>query len=365
MNKSPGICLRVALVGPASSPHVQRWAAGLAERGCAVTVFTQHPADESATARRYATELLPFRGTAGYFLNAPALRARLRAAEPDLVHAHYLSGYATMARLSGAPYIVSVWGSDIFSFPRGSAIKRCLIAQNLAGAKRILSTSHAMEREIRLYCEPSKSIAITPFGVDTTLFSPRESVGEGVFTVGMIKNLEPSCGGECLIRAFAALRRDDPPENPSRLLVAGDGPERPRYEALARELEVDDRVEFVGHLCHDEVPRFLGRLDVYCGPSLAESFGVAFLEAQSVGLPVVASRVGGIPEVVLEGESGFLEEAGDVAGFARRLAELRDDPGLRRDMGRRGRDFADRAFSWGASIDIMLAVYADVLGKTG
>lgn len=358
MNRCP-VDLRIALLGPASSPHIQRWANGLAERGCRVTVYTQHFAESRGS---YEIRRLPFSGNLGYFLNALFLRKMLKRDGYDVFHAHYLSGYATTARLSGIrPFVVSVWGSDIFSFPKEGALQRRLITKNLRAAKWVLSTSLVMAKEIRKYAVGSLDVRITPFGVDSNEFSPGRTGDERIFTVGMIKNLEVSCGGDLLIRAIHHLRNTDKGDSGIRLLIAGDGPERRSYEDLAAHLGISDRVAFLGRLEHHEVPGFMRGLDVYCAPSRAESFGVALLEAQAAGIPVVAANVGGIPEVVMEGETAFLFQPGNYEEMASRVLELRNDPSLRRRMGTRGRKYVLAKYSWPSCVGTMLAVYNEVV----
>jgi glycosyltransferase involved in cell wall biosynthesis len=217
-----------------------------------------------------------------------------------------------------------------------------------------------MANEIRKYLEPDEGIAITPFGVDTDLFHPGIANNDGVFRVGMIKNLEPGCGGDTLIRAFAIFLGKVGAASPCRLMLAGDGSCRVAYEALARDLGIRGKVEFLGKLGHRDVPDYLRGLDAYCGPSEEESFGVAFLEAQATGLPVVATRVGGIPEVVADNDSAFLVAVGDHEAVADRLLTLFKTPDLRTRMGQHGRNFVESRYRWSASVDAMLAIYAKI-----
>jgi len=119
------------------------------------------------------------------------------------------------------------------------------------------------------------------------------------------------------------------------VLCAGDGPHRPALEADVRRLGLGPAVRFLGQ--RSDVPALLSLSSLVVLPSLAESFGLAALEAMSLGRPVVASRAGGLPEVVADGETGLLADVGDAAGLAAAMRALLADPGRARVMGEAGR----------------------------
>jgi glycosyltransferase involved in cell wall biosynthesis len=351
--------MKVLLLAYAGSAHIVRWANSLSARGCAIAIASHRGWEASEYDAGIRLIRMPFSGTAGYFLNVPALRRALREEGPDILHAHFLSGYGTTARLAGFhPTIVSVWGSDIFDFPRRSPIHRRLARGNLAAADTILSTSAVMKAEILKYCPEGTDVGLSPFGVDTSRFAPGFAGRDGrEITIGVAKGLYSYSGIDTLIRALASLG------SPSKLRIAGDGPERGRYRALAEELGMAGKVEFMGSLSTKEMPDFFASLDIYCAPSLEESFGVSVLEASSSGLPVVASRVGGLPEVVEEGTSGLLVEPKRPEALARAIGSLVADPGLRRSMGVAGRAFVMRRYGMDACVDLMLRHYEETLRK--
>ena len=124
----------------------------------------------------------------------------------------------------------------------------------------------------------------------------------------------------------------------TRLIMVGDGSERTNAEHRARCLGVYDKCSFVGK--QPKIVDYLSAADVLLLPSEQESFGLAALEAMACEVPVIASRVGGVPEVVTDGETGFLSEVGDVEKMANDAARLLSDPELRREMGKRARESA-------------------------
>ncbi|HEY6057371.1 MAG TPA: glycosyltransferase family 4 protein, partial [Candidatus Limnocylindrales bacterium] len=143
------------------------------------------------------------------------------------------------------------------------------------------------------------------------------------------------------------------------LLVAGDGPLRRELEQLAVGLGVADRVRFLGHV--DDVAGLLDRGDLFALTSLNEGLPLVVVEAMVAGLPVVASRVGGTPEAVVDGETGLLVDPGDVLATRAAIRRLLDDPDLARRMGRRGQEVARERFSPAALVEGVLRVYEDAL----
>lgn len=356
--------MRVLLLGAANSIHVQRWSAALAARGILVCLATQHPPEGWDIPAGVSLHLLRFRGSTGYFLNAWGLRRLAKRTRPDLVNAHYASGYGTTAALVGySPTLLSVWGSDVYLFPYKSALAGWLVRRNLRRSSRVASTSHAMASQVRSLLPTVGAIEITPFGVDTARFQrPAARTNPGDITIGTVKSLAPVYGIDVLIRAFAALTRDTEVRSKIgsaglRLLIVGDGPQRAELEQLAAKLGVSERTEFAGRVPHDQVPRWLAQLDVYVAPSRSESFGVAVIEASAAGVPVVVSAVGGLPEVVQGGTTGLIVPPDDEEALCRALKELTLQPEVRRRMGQAGVAFVAENYEWSKCVDTMIAAY--------
>jgi N-acetyl-alpha-D-glucosaminyl L-malate synthase BshA len=149
----------------------------------------------------------------------------------------------------------------------------------------------------------------------------------------------------------------------AKLIMCGDGPERDDAEILAERLGVADCVKFVGKQPQSQIRDYLSLADLLLLPSLTESFGLAALEAMACEVPVIATRVGGLPEVVEEGECGYLFAVGDVQGMAETAIKILSDERLRERLGRRGREIAISRFTTEKIIPQYEALYRKVLNK--
>jgi glycosyltransferase involved in cell wall biosynthesis/peptidoglycan/xylan/chitin deacetylase (PgdA/CDA1 family) len=166
-------------------------------------------------------------------------------------------------------------------------------------------------------------------GIDIDRFHRRTAAAAGGgMVIGTVARLAPEKGLDRLVHAFGQLRTRHPA---LRLIIAGDGPERSKLQSLARSLGLESAIEFSGQV--DDVERVLDRLDVFALPSLTEGIPLALLEAMAARLPVVATAVGGVPEVIVSGESGVLVPAENPLELQRALHDLIDNPHLRARLG--------------------------------
>jgi N-acetyl-alpha-D-glucosaminyl L-malate synthase BshA len=171
-----------------------------------------------------------------------------------------------------------------------------------------------------------------------------------------VSNFRPVKRVPLLVQAFADLAAT----MDARLLLVGDGPDLPAAQSLARCLKVADRVHFLGS--QDAIEKILPCADVFVLPSQYESFGLAALEAMACGVPVVATRAGGIPEVVEEGVTGELCPVDDRAGLVAALTRVLADPGRRRELARNARERAGERFALERILPLYDGFYREVLG---
>ena len=358
--------MRVALMSGANVIHTTRWANGLATAGVDVHLLSAHPLQHHLD-ERVCFHKLPFPAPWGYALNVPAVRSLLASIQPDLLNAHYASGYGTLARLCGfRPLLLSVWGSDVYDFPRKSGFNHRLLAGNIRAADAIGSTSHCMARET-MSVQSHEHVHITPFGVEEQLFNSFEGPDrpKGELVVGTVKTLAPIYGLDTLIEAFAMAWEHL--ERPKGLIleISGDGPQRSELEALALRLGVSERVRFFGRIPYEQVPEMLNRMDIYVALSRHESFGVAILEASACAKPVVVSDADGPAEVTVDGKTGLIVSRNDPRAAAEALVRLIENPTMRISMGAAGRSHVIEHYTWDDSVRQMLAVYEAVIARYG
>ncbi|WP_404401815.1 glycosyltransferase [Idiomarina seosinensis] len=346
---------KITMLAPANVNHTHKWAHNLAGRGYQIHLITQHPAAESYNESIKITQL-PFRGTKGYFLNAAKVKALLSAEDPGIVHAHYASGYGTLAALSvKQPYLLSVWGSDVYLFPYRSWLHRQWIDFSLKRASHIASTSHAMADQVISLIGP-RDIDVTPFGVNIESFHTRRpAFSNDTITIGTAKKLEWRYGVDVLIQSFKLLLEqvDQQTFNRLRLRLIGEGSKRNELQQLASQLGVGKKVEFVGAVSSTEVVNELEKIDIVVLSSRVESFGVSAIEALAARRPTIAADVGGLPEIIKHEQTGLLCAPDKPAQFAGAILRYISDNHFAKNLAEQGYKFASETYSEAATTDTM------------
>jgi len=345
--------IQVMLVANASSSHTIRWANAIVSKGFDVVLVTQHEV-MNGLVDEVRVEKLPFKNKLGYFLNVFSLKNLYRKYEPDFVHAYFASGYGALLANSSIDYYLSVWGSDVYLYPNQSLLNKVILKRSLRKASNIFSTSYAMKKETNKYT--SKCIHVIPFGVDVSRYYINKQEDNTV-VIGIAKVLDDIYGIDVLIRAFERIYKSDEGQTNIRLHIAGDGPAKSKLEGLVHELGISGNVKFLGWISFEELPRFYASLDIFCVPSYSESFGVVAVEAGASYLPSVVSNVGGLPEVVVDGETGFVSEPGDITDFSEKLLKLVKSPNLRDSMGKKARLRVENEYVWNENVEEMCGYY--------
>jgi teichuronic acid biosynthesis glycosyltransferase TuaC len=290
--------------------------------------------------------------TAGVFLYARivglirALHAHHRI---DLIHAHapLACGHAAMLLRAelGIPYVVTVHGLDAFSTlqVKGTAGEWCRrISKRIYGnARRVICISEKVRDRVLEGMGGSCRTAVIYNGADTEMFRPGPEQPEEpvILSVG---NLIPIKGHEMLLRAVGALRSEFPKLTCE---IIGDGPERARLQALARELKIADRVHFLGRRSRAQVAEAMRRCILFALPSRYEGLGCVYLEAMSCAKPVIACRGQGIAEVIRDGCNGVLVGADNEKELGQAMARLLRDEKARKKMGETARHTVLRSFT--------------------
>jgi glycosyltransferase involved in cell wall biosynthesis len=352
--------MRVIYLADAPYVHTRRWVRHFAARGIEAHVISFRPA-EIEGARVHYIDGFEAIGKARYVVHARRVRALIESLQPNLLHALHLTSYGFLAGLSGfQPSIVSVWGTDVLEAPDVSPLHRWITRHALARAGSITATGMRLAEATLSYVPTGKPVSVIPYGVDLGTFRPSPRPARAHPTIGSVGRLSPEKGLDHLLRAVALLRDNGVTLD---VLLAGDGPSRDDLERLAAELKIGPRVRFFGEVPHEDVPVVLQGLDIFAMPSTWEGFGVSAIEASAMRLPVVASDIHGIPDVVVDGETGLLVPPANARALAAAIAGLAADGELRARMGAAGRAFVERHYRWQDNAALMERLYDDMLGQ--
>lgn len=288
-----------------------------------------------------------------------SLIADLRVLRPPILHCFLF--HANLAgrlagRLAGAPRILC---SVRVCEPRPSHLLLDALTQGLCD--RVVVNSEGL----RAHCagrgriRPAR-IAVIPNGVDLELFPLRRDEPAGALAIGAAGRLEPQKGFEDLVEAVSLLKRGGVA---CKLRIAGDGPLRMRLEELALSGGIHDQVELCGRV--EDMARFLAGFHVVALPSRWEGMPNVMLEAMATGVPVVATRIPGIEEVLDGGNCGVLVRAGSPALLAAAIAGLAADPAERRAMAINARKRVESRYGLERTVRAHLDLYASLLGRGG
>ena len=293
------------------------------------------------------------------------LAAHFRRWRPDVVHTHNSLPqiYAAFpARFAGACVVHTKHGDEPTSAKAlllrraGAAATHSFVAVSEATAQFAREHREVAERKLRVI---HNAIALERFARDDEVRAEvRREWGAGDATVvGTVGRMSDEKNHAGLIRAMAPLLARG-----AILVIAGDGAERARCDALAAELDVTEAIRFLGLV--SDVPRVLSGLDVFALPSTMEGLPLVLAEAMAASLPVVASAVGGVPGVVVDDETGYLVPPNDEEGLRARIAELGADPALARRLGEKGLASATERFALQRMVGDYLDAYLSAMGQS-
>jgi len=303
----------------------------------------------------------------------PYLRLMARQ-RPSLIHAHFgIEGVSALAlaRQLGLPLVTTFHGFDATLKPHimlGSPawFRYPLLRHKLAREGNLFLCASAFIRQRLLETGFPESRTHTHYiGVDCQTIRPRELAEERPLILHVARLVEVK-GTAYLLRAFATVARQ---HDQARLLIIGDGPLRRRLQALAASLGVRDRVEFLGALPHAEVLAWMRKAAMLALPGIRtatgreEGLGMVLLEAAATGLPIIGSRVGGIPECILDGRTGFLIPERDASALAERMSKLLENPVGRHQMGAAGRALVESRFNIDRQTAALEDFYDSLLGR--
>jgi teichuronic acid biosynthesis glycosyltransferase TuaC len=289
----------------------------------------------------------------------------------DIIHAQMVApdGWAAarVGRALGVPSVATAHRADVLDLPSRSPALHDLVGNAVSSLDAVVAVSQKMADAATALGAPRRPVEVVPNGADRAIFFPRAveqarahlGLPQGEQIISYVGKLVPRKGVDTLIEAMGILAERDTPT--PLLLVAGIGELRESMEARAAELGIAGRMRFLGKIPHDDVPMAMAAGDVFVLPSLSEGLPTVVCEAMSCGRPVVATAVDGTPEIVRDGETGFLVTPKDPEGLARALAAILDDPSLAQRMAYRADVIAAERYTWDANAADMERIYSELL----
>jgi colanic acid/amylovoran biosynthesis glycosyltransferase len=257
--------------------------------------------------------------------------------------------------------VVSFRGHDFANLPKiyGADMYRSVFRR----ADAITTTSEfGRQQVIKLGCDAENVYRVySPTPVDEYAVRERGELPKNRVKLITVGRLVPIKGQEWVIRAMADIVTKYPEVVYE---VVGDGPNRGKLEMLVKELGLERSIHFAGAATSEQVADALSRADIFVMPSMQEALGNAAVEAMASGLPVVASDVGGLPEVVKDGVTGLLAPPGGAKEIGQKVIYLLDRPEIRSSMGRAGRAYAEGTFDIAVHMDQIIGVYESVCERS-
>lgn len=302
----------------------------------------------------------------------------IRQNQIDIVHTHNtLAGLVgrLAAKRVGVPVIIHMFHTFAAN-PSANPLRQKLFLQidRFWGAFTtyfIAGSNFIRLKAVRRHITPPEKIQVIHYAVDVQTFlevsvSPNQllerrkalNIQTNKQIIGFVGRLEEQKAPDVFIKALAQVvqARQD-----VHAIVVGDGHLRTSIEALSRQLKIENNVSFLGW--RNDIPELFSVMDVFCLPSRWEAFGIVFAEASVMGVPVVATRVEGIPEVVLDGGSGILVDKDSPVQIAEALLEILSAPDLGKEMGRRGKEHVLKHFTIESMVDSHARLYEELLTK--
>lgn len=371
--------------------HVGSLKRHLGRAGCEVKVFTappqqpvSEPRDESYTFVPYRVVPWPQRPgfvvadrNTNYLLwSVRAARELLRSFEPDIVQADGGAGfgYAWARGASSAPLVLHPHGMEEF---KTSSVKRAAywplrnaVRYAAARAERVIAPDASMVADVQEHLGVGGSkISVMPNAIDLDEID-RQRYVSGVEELGIdsshsvvlsVGRLEANKGFVDLVNALA----DTADEMPAkwRWVLVGDGPERQRIANAVRARGIGNQTVLAGALSEERLHALYERADLFVHPTHYEGSSMVTLEAMAHAAPVVATRVGGIPDKVVDGVTGLLVSPGDVDALGRAITAALSEPEMLSEWGAEGRRIVEAAFSWQSRTAEILELYETILAE--
>jgi len=293
----------------------------------------------------------------------------LKQVKPDIVHLHAQHLYGPAIFLSGLPFILTSWGTEVLNLPYTNAIRLSLAKVIASKASMVTVDAKCLKETWTSMSISENKIRVIPFGVDTRKFNPningraiqknlllREENVVAISTRPFYE--ENHYNISCLIKAIPLVLRR---ARDVRFVIKGSGPLENHLKNLAKRLNVLKEVRFVGIVSRSEVPKYLSAADIYVSTCIVDSTSVSLLEAMACGLAPVVTDIPGNREWIEDGVNGFLFPPRDSEALAEKLVQLVEDRSLRESFGRKCFQIIKERAEWKDCVSKMEAIYRSLL----
>jgi glycosyltransferase involved in cell wall biosynthesis len=379
-NSSAKTRSKIIIISDVNNPHVIRWVKILESKKYDVIIITNNTSKNSP---HRVIECLSkkknnyFSKIIHEFLRAWKIKEIIKKLQPNVIHIHsfdyihpLMISLMVIFTKQFNNLIVSTWGSDVVENAAEKRSWRGKIAKKLLLhlSDEITATTKFLAEETRRMTFSNKLVHVIPFGIDCNLFSKKrfiktnEKHKSDQIIIGFTKHLKPKYGPEYLLKAIALLSKE---LYNVKVFMVGDGYLKKDLKKLVQKLDIADKVEFPGYIQNENIPKFLNKIDIFAMPSIydSETFGVAAIEAQAMEIPVVASKVGGVPEAIIDNETGLLVEPKNIEQLKNALLVLIKNEELRKKMGKSGRKFVLERFNINDNVLQIEKIYNKVINK--
>jgi glycosyltransferase involved in cell wall biosynthesis len=331
--------MRIAYLSIGGHIHTERWLEYFVEKGHDVHLLTVQPSPIPGVRVHDIRTAIPVKPL-HYAAALRKVRSVLRNIAPDLLHTHFLTGYGYWGAFSGFhPFVMTVWGDDVYLTPHESFLKGRLARHVLGKADLITGDSRdILEHAIRMGADPSRCHVIL-WGVDLESFRPdaasdvrrRLGIPEEAPVVISIRSFTQSYYNiDSIIAAVPAVLSALPE---CHFIFAGNEGDDDAFRGMAHGLGIDESAHFVGRIPHDDLPSYLVASDAFVSVPSVDATAVSLLEAMACGTPVVVSDLPSALEWVVDGKSGLVVAPRDVGALADAILQLLRSSDLRTRMG--------------------------------
>lgn len=304
-------------------------------KNCSIFRYSPIGLNSFHTSWIYIISAFPF-----IFFNSLYLAKKYKV---DALHCYGFMGSAigyVISKLIARPFISTeqgLTGANSSGIRIATKFFRSMIYRD---AKLCVASSKAVAEDF--YRLGVRKVQIVPNGVDFNIFSNKQGKYSGKHTILTVGRLEKVKGHSYLINAFEEIKKKIPN---AHLVIIGDGSERNNLEKQANDLGIKNSVTFVGEILNNDLPDYYKEADVFVMPSFYEGFGITAIEAMACGVPVVASRVGGLLEIIENGETGILVKPKDSKEIIDAISLLLEDKNLRQSITHKAKEAA-RKYNW-------------------